>query len=40
MAETHACIDSIRAAIGWEPKVPLETGLSRLCDWIRSYYKT
>ena len=40
MAETHAAIDSVRGAIGWEPKVPLETGLARLCAWIREYYKT
>lgn len=39
MAETHACIDSVRSAIGWEPKVPLETGLTRLCEWIKEYYK-
>lgn len=39
MAETHASIDAIRDAIGWEPKVPLETGLGRLCDWVREYYK-
>jgi len=40
MAETHAAIDSIQGAIGWEPRVPLETGLARLCEWIREYYKT
>ena len=38
MPETCASIDAIRAAIGWEPKVPLETGLTRLCEWIHEYY--
>ena len=38
MLETHAAIDAIRSAIGWEPKVPLETGLGRLCEWIHEYY--
>ncbi len=40
MAETHASIDAIRAAIGWEPKVSLEEGLSRFAEWFRDYYKT
>jgi nucleoside-diphosphate-sugar epimerase len=38
MPETHAAIDAIRSAIGWEPKVPLETGLMRLCEWVQEYY--
>lgn len=39
MAETHASIDAIRSAIGWEPRVPLEEGLGRFVDWFRGYYK-
>lgn len=40
MAETHASIDAIRAAIGWEPKVSLEEGLTRFAAWFHDYYKT
>jgi len=40
MAETHASIDAIRSAIGWEPKVPLEEGLGRFVEWFRDYYNT
>lgn len=39
MAETHASIDAIRAAIGWQPVVPLETGLGRFTTWFLDYYK-
>ena len=40
MVETEASIEAIRAAIAWEPRVPLETGLARLCEWVQEYYKT
>jgi UDP-glucuronate 4-epimerase len=39
MFETCADLTRIQAAIGYEPKVPLETGLARFVDWYRSYYQ-
>lgn len=32
VADTEAA----RAALGWRPTIPVETGISRLCDWIDS----
>ena len=29
----------IRAAVGYEPRTPIEDGLRRLVDWVREYYK-
>ena len=31
--------DKIRAAVGYEPRVPLEEGLRRFVAWFRAYYK-
>lgn len=38
MAETYASIDRIHAAVGFEPKVPLEEGLRRFVSWFSEYY--
>lgn len=38
MPETYASIDRIHAAVGFEPKVPLEEGLTRFVSWYREYY--
>jgi len=38
MPETYASIDRIHAAVGFEPKVSLEEGLSRFVSWFREYY--
>jgi len=38
MVETCADLTAVRAAIGFEPKVPLEEGLRRFVDWFRKYY--
>jgi UDP-glucuronate 4-epimerase len=39
MPSTFASIDKIRAAVGFEPKVSLETGLKNFVSWFREYYK-
>ena len=39
MAETCADLTKIRAAVGYEPRVPLEEGLRRFVAWFRAYYK-
>jgi UDP-glucuronate 4-epimerase len=39
MYETCADITRAQAAIGFTPKVPLETGLQRFVEWFRSYYQ-
>ena len=38
MPETCADLTRIKAAVGYEPKTPLEDGLRRLVDWVRDYY--
>jgi UDP-glucuronate 4-epimerase len=38
MAETCADLAKIRAAVGYEPRVPLEEGLRRFVAWFREYY--
>ena len=30
---THANIDRIRSAFGWEPKTSLKEGLTKMVDW-------
>jgi UDP-glucuronate 4-epimerase len=39
MPETCADLSRIRAAVGYEPRTPLEEGLRRLVEWVREYYK-
>lgn len=36
---THANIDKIRSAIGWQPKTSLKEGLKRMVDWYLSDVK-
>jgi len=38
MPETCADLTRVRAAVGYEPRTPIEDGLRRLVDWIREYY--
>ena len=38
MPETCADLTRIKAAVGYEPKTPLEDGLRRLVEWVREYY--
>jgi UDP-glucuronate 4-epimerase len=38
MVETCADLTKIRAAVGYEPRVPLEEGLRRFVAWFRAYY--
>jgi UDP-glucuronate 4-epimerase len=38
MIETCANIDRLRDAIGFAPRVTLESGLRQFVDWFRSYY--
>ena len=38
MVETCADLAKIRAAVGYEPRVPLEEGLRRFVAWFREYY--
>jgi UDP-glucuronate 4-epimerase len=40
MFETCADLTRVQAALGYAPKVPLETGLRRFVEWFKSYYKT
>lgn len=37
--ETCADLARVQAAIGFEPRVPLEEGLRRFVEWFRGYYK-
>jgi len=39
MFETCADLTRVKAAVGFEPKVPLEDGLKRFVAWFRDYYK-
>ncbi len=38
MPETCASLERIRAAVGFEPKTPLEDGLARFVEWFNGYY--
>ena len=38
MPETCADLTRIRAAVGYEPRTPIEDGLHCLVDWVREYY--
>lgn len=38
MRETCADLTRIRAAVGYEPRVPLEEGLRRFVTWFQEYY--
>ena len=38
MAETCADLERVQAAIGYQPKVPLEEGLRRFVEWFKGYY--
>ncbi|HEX5767455.1 MAG TPA: NAD-dependent epimerase [Burkholderiales bacterium] len=37
---TYADTSALRAAVGFAPSTPLETGLRRFAEWYREYYKT
>jgi UDP-glucuronate 4-epimerase len=39
MRETCADLTRIRAAVGYEPRVPLEEGLKRFIAWFQEYYR-
>lgn len=39
VVSTYADVDDLRAAVGFAPDTPLETGLRRFADWYRGYYK-
>jgi UDP-glucuronate 4-epimerase len=39
MIETCASIERLHAAIGFSPKVSLETGLRQFTDWFKTYYR-
>jgi UDP-glucuronate 4-epimerase len=36
---TYADTAALRAAVGFAPSTPLETGLARFAEWFKSYYK-
>jgi UDP-glucuronate 4-epimerase len=36
---TYADTSALRAAVGFAPSTPLETGLARFAEWFRSYYR-
>jgi UDP-glucuronate 4-epimerase len=36
---TYADTAALRAAVGFAPSTPLETGLARFAEWFRSYYR-
>ena len=35
---THADIDELRRAVGFEPSTPLDKGIDRFVEWYKSYY--
>jgi UDP-glucuronate 4-epimerase len=37
---TYADTSALRAAVGFAPSTPLETGLQRFASWFKDYYKT
>lgn len=39
LPETFASIERIKAAVRWEPRVPLEEGLANFVGWFREYYR-
>ncbi len=39
MQATFADISAANAAFGYEPKMPLKTGIAELVAWVKSYYK-
>lgn len=39
VVSTYADVDDLRAAVGFAPDTPLETGLRRFAEWYRGYYK-
>jgi UDP-glucuronate 4-epimerase len=39
MFETCADLTRVKAAINYQPRVPLEEGLARFVAWFRDYYK-
>ena len=39
MQATFADTSAANAAFGYEPKMPLETGIAELVAWVKSYYK-
>ena len=34
--KNYSCIDKARRILGWEPRVPLDEGLSLTVEWFRS----
>ena len=34
---TYACVDKLRAAVGWEPTTPIEVGIPKFAQWYREY---
>jgi UDP-glucuronate 4-epimerase len=36
---TYADVGDLRAAIGFEPRTPLEEGVGRFMEWFLEYYK-
>ena len=37
--ETYADVEALKAATGFQPRTPLETGVERFVAWYRDYYK-
>lgn len=37
--DTYADIDALKADIGFEPKTPIEVGITRFVEWYRDYYQ-
>jgi UDP-glucuronate 4-epimerase len=37
--KTFADVDALREAVGFQPGISLETGISRFVDWYRAFYK-
>jgi UDP-glucuronate 4-epimerase len=37
--ETYADVEALKAATGFQPGTPLETGIERFVAWYRDYYK-
>lgn len=39
VAATWADVDDLKAAVGFEPKTPIEEGIKNFVDWYREFYK-
>jgi UDP-glucuronate 4-epimerase len=39
VARTEADVEETKAALGYAPSTPVETGIAAFVDWYRDYYR-